>query len=80
MELQSFKESELFYFPTIAYDLRGEKQDSEAAKSGRMNQTYTMLVPSASKKLHSEPGLRKRAEASYFQRPHFYIKSVTLPR
>ena len=26
IELQSFKESELFYFPTIAYDLRGEKQ------------------------------------------------------
>ena len=23
---QSFKETELFYFPTIAYDLRGEKQ------------------------------------------------------
>ena len=48
-ESQSFKESELFYFPAIAYDLRGEKQESEAAKSGRINQTYTMLVPSASK-------------------------------
>ena len=48
-ESQSFKESELFYFLAIAYDLRGEKQESEAAKSGRINQTYAMLVPSASK-------------------------------
>lgn len=61
-------------------EVKSRLQEPEAAKSGRMNQTYTMLVPSASKKLHSEPGLRKRAEASYFQRPHFYIKSVTLPR
>ena len=79
-ESQSFKESELFYFPAIAYDLRGEKQESEAAKSGRINQTYTMLLPSASKQLHSEPALRKRPEVSYFRKPRFYIQNVTLPR
>lgn len=61
-------------------EVKSRLQESEAAKSGRINQTYTMLVPSASKQLHYEPALRKGAEVSYFRRPQFYIKSVTLPR